>query len=117
MRTNPIFCGIIHVKEVKNDTCYLSEFKTSAKSDAEIDKFVKSINLDMSSILKQKISKENGKAFWNLIEKVIGKKLEISDNVDYSALCDNNFVLFMCQEISNSKGPKIGDRTLFDIHI
>ena len=63
------------------------------------------------------ISKENGIALWNLIEKVIGKKLEISENVNYSALCDDNFILFICQENSNLKKDVLGNCTFFDIYV
>ena len=127
MRTEPVFCGKIHITAVKNNKWFWYDFITTAKQDKKILEFAKTVCPDHYTTARQHIREENGKTFREIIEKAIGEKIDAPADSAYSVTYSKNYnpikkkdsysILLFCEEnfIDFKKCP--GDRTAIDIYI
>ncbi len=126
MKTEPVFCGKIHITEIKNGKRFLYDFKTSAKNDKKILEFAQTVCPDTFSLSRQNIALKSGEDFREIIEKSIGKKINIPNDASYSVLHSENYnsvkkkkthsILLFCEEILAGR-RNLGDCTAIDIYI
>ena len=110
------FGGKIHIIEMKNNKNSFYDFSTSVQDDKKLLKFAKTILPEHYTYQRQNISTENGKTFQKLIEKIIGVKINTSDDAVYSVQYekrDYHSILLHCHENT----PYLPDKTSIDIRI
>ena len=126
MRTEPVFCGKIHVTTIKNGKYIWKDFKTNKKSDEKILEISQKICPNEYTWERQAISQEDGNMFRKVIEKTVGQNLDIPENAAYSVTYskvynpvkkrDTHSILLFCEE---RFGKLLGaeNRTAVDIYI
>ena len=127
MRTEPVFCGKIHVTAVKNNKWFWYDYKTSPKDDKKIVELAKLFLPKEYTTERQRLPERKGEIFRSAIEKVIGEKLDIPKSPVYSASYSQNYnpkrkktihsILLFCHEKLTVNNLLSHDRTAIDIYI
>lgn len=127
MRTEPVFCGKIHVTAVKNEKWFWYDYKTSPKDDKKIVELAKLFLPKEYTTERQRLPERKGEIFRSAIEKVIGEKLDIPEPPIYSATHSQDYnpkkkrithsILLFCQKKPTINEPMVSDRTAIDIYI
>ena len=127
MKTEPVFCGKIHVTAVKNGKWFWYDYITNAQQDSKILAVARHICPESYTTSRQHISQHQGEAFRATIEKAIGEKLNLPEDGAYSVTHaqgynpvkgrDSHSILLFCEEKFLNGRNLDGDRTAIDIYI